>query len=268
MASVFQFFNSTPTLIAFFGAYNVIFALIGYISIVRQLSIRKIGFPWLVLICGLGACMLSEWFQLEMQFKGKSFSEYPLWGLSRYFGAIAPLMWILAAKMFADLVQSRRFRYFGVLLMIVVFGWNAYQSYVVELPACCRTSVRADVLFAAAKAAKVIKADYRGPKRQKVRKVSDCEYYSTRRPVVFSAFSALAWFVRGQSEGAEVGCGMCPYQDDYLFIRVGSGYGKIDEVDSKVYDFVCSIQGLGTEWRLFRRKSTENSGIMIRGRML
>ena len=126
----------------------------------------------------------------------------------------------------------------------------------------------ADVLVAAKRAAKVIKADYRGPARQEKRIYSAHEYYTTRRPVVFSNFAAVAWLLRGQSEGAEAASGWCPYPDDYLFIRVGSGYGRIGKVDPEQYDFVGRIGGVGTEWRLFRRKTTENAGIKVRDKEL
>lgn len=264
MDSLFVYFNSTPVRIALFGAYNVIFAFIAYVSVVRLAVFRRLDRERMLLLLALAVCVGAEWFQLAMQFSKKSFSDYPTWGIPRYFGVIAPLFWIFAAKLLADLLAWRKGRIIVGLSLAAGFGWFAFQAYFCELPAMYREGARADVMAAAKRAAKVIKADYRGPARQEQLKFSVNEYYSTRRPVVFSNFAAVAWLLRGQSEGAEAASGWCPYPDDYLFIRVGSGYGRIGKVDPEKYDFVGSIEGIGTEWRLFRRKTTENNGIKLR----
>lgn len=268
MDSLFAYFNSTPVLIALFGAYNVVIAFAAYASIISLGVRRRFGRGELLLLLVLLACVGGEWLQLSVQMTEGGFSDIPTWGIPRYFGVFAPLVWIFAAQFAADLFACKKTRVIAGLAVAAMFGWFGLQSYFVELPAMYRDGARADVVVAAKRAAKVIKADYRGPSRQTERLFSEIEYYTTRRPVVFSDFAAVAWLLRGQSEGAVAVSGWCPYPDDYLFIRVGSGYGKLGKVDSSQYDFVGSIGGVGTEWRLFRRKTTENNGIKLKDKGL
>ena len=264
MDSLFAYFNSSAPLIAFFGAHNAVMAFVAYASIVWLLLGRRLGREGTLLLVVLAVCVGGEWLQLTLSQKGARFADIPTWGLSRYFGVFAPLVWIFAAKLVVDVFAWRRVRAAVGVLVVGFLGWFAWQAYLVELPAMYRGGARADVMVAAKRAAEVIRADYRGPSRQEELKYSPREYYTVRRPVVFSDFAMVAWLLRGQSEGAQAASGWCPYPDDYLFIRVGSGYGKVGKVDSQQYDFVGSIGGIGTEWRLFRRKTTQNNGIKLR----
>ena len=77
--------------------------------------------------------------------------------------------------------------------------------------------VGALALVAARRITPVILADYKGPRRQSETRRTLAEYFTSRRPVVFGDFSAAAWMVRGQSEGALQGRGLCPYDEDYIF---------------------------------------------------
>jgi len=187
-----------------------------------------------------------------------------LWGFPRYFGVFAPFLWLWTAKCVSDLWNLPKLPVARILCriaLIAALAWVFIVQNIESFRMFYSEGARADVRLAASRISEVIRRDYAGPSRQAGEKYVGAEYFTTRRPVVFGHYGAAAWMVRGQAEGAIEGRvpSICPYPDDYLFIRVGSGYGAIETVDSKVYDYVKSVQGLGYEWRLFRRKTTPHN---------
>ena len=188
-----------------------------------------------------------------------AFGSIDRYGLERYFGAFAPLLWVFCAGLLAKIwfaafrLSAVRWvaRGLVVLFLGAVFGLinvgNRLESY--------GRNAGVDALVAARRVAPIIRRDYAGPRRRPDFKYQLKEYFTSRRPTVFSYFGAPAWVVGGQSEGANHG--NYPYPDDYLFIRIGQGYrGMTERIDPKVYEYVVTVPGNGTIWRLFRRRGT------------
>lgn len=245
--------NCCPYWIMFVGAHFVVYALVAWLVVVSRLSLRRFSrLEWLVFAVFCVAVAL-EWFQLFAD--GFMFGGRNTYGLPRYFGVFAPLLWLWVAKVLSDLwalPRQKSLRFCVRAGIVGALGWLAFSLYWGEVHDFYQVSAVHDVKVAAERVAKVIEKDYRGPRRQEKGNRALHEYFSTRRPVVFSDMSAAAWLVRGQSEGANLRG--CPYLDDYLFIRLGSGYRDIETVDARQYDYVGDVQGDGTQWRLFRRK--------------
>lgn len=252
-----RFFMDRPIAVALGGAHFLIYALPAWAVLLVRLAMGRMGRRELGLFAIFTGALLLEGLQLAVD--GFSFFDGEAWGFPRYFGVFAPLLWLWAAWSLAALwnVSSGWRRGLVRSAVVVALGWVFISQGVMSLEAFYRKGARHDALVAAERIAPTIRDDYRGPKRQAESKRILAEYFTTRRPVVFGDFAAAAWMVRGQSEGAIQGRGLCPYPDDYLFIRVGSGYGGMNTVDSRLYDYVRSVRGgLGAEWRLFRRKTT------------
>ena len=256
-----SFFLDSPVAMLFVGAHFAWYSLAAWATVlVRAVCGRFSRREWL-LFAFFTVALFAEWLQLFVD--GFKFSGANTYGLARYFGVYAPLLWIWAAKSLAwlwtacrsrTLPAARRIAAAGCLGIAAVWlGVVAADSYG-DLADFYRHSATHDVKVAAERIADTIRADYAGPARQEKGNRVIHDYFSTRRPVVFSFMSAAAWQVRGQAEGANMN--RCPYPDDYLFIRVGSGYGSIDRVNPAVYDYVASVEGDGSVWRLFRRKTT------------
>ena len=258
---ILDFFTGSPVPLALAGSHYLCYSLPAWcVLIVRAVSGRFSRREWGLFFVFVG-CVGLEVLQLAVD--GFKFFGEDTWGVPRYFGVFAPLLWLWAAyalsEMWSCAAGWRRIALrCGILLALL---WIVATQDVDGLHAIYRKGARHDAVVAAERVAGIIRRDYAGPKRQKEAKPQMHEYFTTRRPVVFGDFAAAAWMVRGQSEGAIQGKGRCPYPDDYLFVRVGSGYGSIETIDARQYDYVRSVPGgLGTEWRLFRRKTTPHKG--------
>lgn len=256
MQALLEFTLNHPYATMFLGAHYIVYATLAWLVVLmRALGGRFTRREW-ILLAVFGVALLLEWAELMVDhFK---FSGNVTYGLGRYFGTFAPLLWLWAAKALADLWMACASRPAVCRLiqvgLVALLAWMGVEHAVLPLCQVKTDSARYDVECAARAIAPVIKKDYAGPARQTRPNRATSDYFSTRRPVVFSDMSAAAWMVRGQSEGAaQKGC---PYPDDYLFVRVGTGYRNIERIDPKRYDFVASVKGSGTLWRLFRRKTT------------
>lgn len=249
-----SFFLESPPAMVIVGAHFAWYSLVAWaVVLFRAVSGRFTRREW-VLLSAFTLALLVEWAQLAVD--GFKFSGTNTYGLPRYFGVYAPLLWVWAAKCLAELWTLCRRRAAAIALrvsIVAVLGFVAFDAYG-ELADFYLHSATHDVKVAAERIADVIKADYAGPARQEKGNRELHDYFGTRRPVVFSHMAAAAWLVRGQAEGANMN--NCPYPDDYLFVRVGSGYGKADRINPEVYDYVASVKGDDTVWRLFRRKTT------------
>ena len=245
---------------AIVGSHYFYYVIFAFAALLVRIFMRKMRLLECALLAMWFVCMIIEFVQL-MFGGGVSFFGTKTWGLPRYFGVFAPFIWILGSWGLSCIwdwgvrIQNRKFA-LGKCLVAAMLLWMLFCQLFPELRGMYKEGNIPDVQIASRAAARIIRNDYRGPRKQEQPKRRLLEYYTANRPVVFSAFSYVAWLLRGQSEGAQASSGVCPYKDDYLFIRVGSGYGNIETVDSKQYDFVARIPGRGTEWRLFRRKTT------------
>ncbi len=248
--------TTSPAWVAVVSAHYIVYSLPAWAVVAwrcarLRFSRREIA----VLAIFLGALAMEA---AQLAAEGFEFGKRgATWGLPRYFGVFAPLLWLWTAHLLA--VLWGRFKGVrGVAVRIAVLaalGWILAMQNILPLEKYYNGGARKDAVGAARRAARVIRWDYAGPARQERTIPAHSEYITTRRPVVFGDFAAAAWFVRGQSEGALQGYGMCPYECDYLFFRVGTGYGGVAAPDTSNFDFVCKIPGgLGAEWRLFRRK--------------
>lgn len=250
-----------PLGLAIAGAYYLYFAVPAWIVLFARMCLRRLSrLEWLVFAL-FSAFIVLEAFQLSVD---GAFFHRDLWGLARYFGVFAPLLWLWAAKAAAEVwfapVKRRAVRIAlraaiaAAVLYVAVFG------NVVEIANVVENGFGNEAMTAARNVAPKIRADYAGPARQEKVRRSGGEYFTTRRPVVFGNFAAAAWAVRGQSEGADENKvpSLCPYPPDYLFICLGRK-GQTDftvDIDEKKYDYVTGVPGKQTVWGLFRRKAT------------
>ena len=257
MRHVLDFFIGSPIPLAVVGAHFLFYSLLAWcVLLARAVSGRFSVLEWM-LFALFGGCLILESIQLAVG--GFRLFGEETWGFSRYFGVFAPLLWVWAAYAVAEIWSYahgwRRMAARGGVAAALL--WIFVSQNLCSVSAFYNDGARYDAVVAAKRIERTIRCDYAGPRRQKKAKRTLREYYTTLRPVVFGDFAAAAWQVRGQSEGALQGEGKCPYPDDYLFVRVGSGYGGIETVDTRLYDYVRSVRGgLGSEWRLFRRKTT------------
>jgi hypothetical protein len=265
MDALAEFFLGSPTGLALFGAHFLYFALFAWAVVAVRAVRRRMGRAELVVFAVFTAFILLEAVQLAVD---GSFFAREAWGLPRYFGVFAPLLWLWLAKGLADLwtlkaprAAAYALRAAIVLALAYVFaGENVWPVSDELLHGNGR-----EALTAARNIAPVIRADYKGPRRQRkaVRQANN-EYFQSRRPVVFGSFGAAAWAVRGQSEGAIQtvtrrglsGKSLCPYPPDYVFLCLGRE-GESDfevDLDEKKFAFVGGVRGMKTVWGLFRRK--------------
>lgn len=286
-----------PLLIALFGAHFVLFSLVAWGAWLTRVartdaSRREYGAFGLF----LGALVLEA---AQLAVDGYSLFGTRTWGLSRYYGVFAPVLWIWLAWALAALWRlkgrSALLRYGVRGLILAGLGYLLIFQNILVLKRDYANGTRDDAYYVAQKAAKIIRRDYAGPARQTefVRELG--EYYTTRRPVVFSDMSILAWVLRGQSEGSAQGYGRAPYTNDYLFVRAGKGYGYSNQVESvtyesqilpaekgqpkrlsftlsqksrdylsKTYDFLGTIKGLPQKMRDPRKKGPESHWLLFR----
>lgn len=255
---VLDFFMGSPIALAVAGSHFLCYSLPAWcVLLVRAVSGRFSRREWALFALFAGFLVL-EFVQLAVD--GFKFLGDETLGVPRYFGVFAPLLWIWAAYALSEMWGWCKTLWRRIALrcgIVAALVWVVATQDINGLYALYRKGARWDAAVAAERVSWVIRRDYAGPRRQGTVRREMHEYFTTRRPVVFGDFSAAAWKIRGQSEGAIQGEGRCPYPDDYLFVRVGSGYGKIETIDARQYDYVTSIRGgLDTEWRLFRRKTT------------
>ena len=265
MDALMDFFLGKPLGLAIFGAHFLYFALFAW-AVVAVRAIRlRMGRAELVVFAVFTSFIVVEAVQLAVD---GSFFRHETWGLPRYFGVFAPLLWLWLAKGLADLwtlkaprAASLALRTAVVLaLAYVLVGENALPVSDELLHGNGR-----EAMTAAQNIAPTILADYKGPRLQKTvaRQVKN-EYFQARRPVVFGNFGAAAWAVRGQSEGAVqtitprglAGKSRCPYPPDYVFLCLGRE-GETDfevDLDESRFEFVKGARGMKTVWGLFRRK--------------
>ena len=256
MAWLFSVLTGEPWLLAFVGAHFILYSIPAWgIVLGRLATLRLRGREALVLAVFVGSLAL-EIFQLCAE-RGESFTRRELWGLGRYFGAMAPLLWLWLAAGLGWLWG--RFR--GAAAWLVRLAVVAGLGYLfVAQTATMLYDFHVDKedsgvdAWAAAKAvAPIIRQDYKGPARGTFRKTPG-EYHSSRRPVVFSQWEAAAWEVRGASEGPNR---RFPGKEDYVFARVGEGYYGKTDFSSKEYEPVARVEGTSYYWVLLRRRNTQ-----------
>ncbi len=269
MEALVGYFQSAPLPLSLAGAYWLPYAALAWAAILVRVftgCFRKI--EW-ALLAVFAASVLIEAIQLAVD--GFKFSGESTWGLPRYFGVFAPLFWVWSAYALSWLWSASAnplVRNACRIAIVAAIGWLAVFPGIIETAGLYAGGARADVETATAKIAKIIKADYAGPSRQSEAKRTMKEYFTTRRPVVFGDFSAAAWAVRGQSEGAAQGFGLCPYEPDYVCFRLyDGGYRSPEERFVRNprragdYEYLGSvhggeIEGERTSWRIYRRRAT------------
>ena len=261
MESLLNTFMGNPLGLALAGAHYLHFALPAWVVLVARMLRRRLSrLEWIVFAIFSTLIVLEA---IELSVDG-SFLHHELWGVARYFGVFAPLLWLWAAKAAADIwfapVGSRAVR---VALRVAVAAGLLYVAVfgnVLSIADVLANGSGREAMAAARNVAPKIRADYAGPARQGVVRRVGNEYFTARRPVVFGPFAAAAWAVRGQSEGAieNMTPSRCPYRPDYLFVCLGRR-GQTDftvDIDEKLYDYVTGVPGKKTVWGLFRRKTT------------
>ncbi len=252
MTEFVDFFLSQKTPHILVGAHFLLYALLAWIMIAvccaqRNMTREK----WLLLSFFMGYVALEC---LQLGFDGY-FRRQGTMGLARYIGVFSPLLWVWAAWALIQLWYVKggaTWKWSCRLAVVVSVGWVLLSEEIGGVKSLYNDGVRLDVERAAANVVPIIKADYAGPMRQAESNKVLGDYFSTRRPVVFSDIAAAAWALRGQSEGAVQDSGLCPYPPDYLFFRLVNGYGRT--ADMRKYDIVTAVPGIGTQWLLLRRK--------------
>lgn len=270
MDQIIAVLQGIPLAVVFFGAHYLLYSLVAWPVLVGRAACGRFARRETALFAFFAGFLLLEWLQLFVD--GFKFFGDDVYGLPRYFGTFAPLLWLWLAKVLSCLWTMPRNRIARIAVRVAVvlgLGWVLVAQNLEVIANAYRFSAMADSEIAAVAAAEIIRADYAGPARQKVAKRTENEYYTTRRPVVFSDFSGLAaWKVRGQSEGPNFK--NCPYQPDYVFRRATvdpkKGTASVDLGNRKDLEFIQTVRGLGglgpefdpdgqgSVWFLFRRK--------------
>ena len=270
MERIFLFLQGWPLSVLLIGAHFILYSVVAWPVLIGRAVCGRFTRRETAVFAFFAGFLFLEWFQLTVD--GFHFLGRDVRGLPRYFGTFAPFLWLWFAKALAVLwACSRRrvvcicVRAAVVLVLVALFVTQG----VLALADAYRSGARADAEIAATAAAEIIRADYAGPARQEKRRRASHEYFTTRRPVVFSDFSGLAaWKTGGQSEGANFG--HCPYPPDYVFRRASidpeRGTASVDLKNRKNYELVKIVRGLeglgprfdpdgqGSVWMLFRRK--------------
>lgn len=120
----------------------------------------------------------------------------------RYFGPVAPLLWLWTAYGLVWLWQWRKdgwrwfFRLLAIAFLLEVAGYEGGKKFVKEY----RRGAARDALVAGEAMAPLIRADYQGPARHSTFRYVSREYYTSRRPVVLGPYAAAAWAVRGYGD--------------------------------------------------------------------
>ncbi|MGN0854741.1 MAG: hypothetical protein ACI4R9_04395 [Kiritimatiellia bacterium] len=264
MGAIYDFLVGTPVGIAGFGAHFLYLSIPAWLVVCARAARRRMSRMELTVFGAFVALVAMEAFQLSVD---GAFFKRELWGLQRYFGVFAPLLWLFLAKGAADLWGQRRFPALRPVvraaLCLAALYVLVFENFI-PVRKALQNGYGREALTAAAKIAPVIRADYQGPRTQ-----SDCvrtlaEYFQPARPVVYGNFAAAAWAVRGQSEGAYEtltrqgggGRSRCPYPPDYVFLCLGLEGESDFSVDlaEDEFEFVSGVKGMKTVWGLFRRK--------------
>jgi len=251
-----DYFMRHPLPLALLGAYFIPFAMVAYAVVACRMMSLKARRAELCLFMLFVVLVAVEYVQLAST--GRSFaSNADCFGLSRYFGVLAPFLWIFAAKGAAFLWSHPHMAVsrVGKVVLIVALGFLVWKENITEV-VNYKTKLNAhDTEVAVANLAPIILDDYTGPIRQRDFKRSHNEYFTGLRPVVACPFGAAGWAVRGdhcQTTGME-----SPYPEDYLCYPLGSSFAGITNIDVRVYKYIASVPGgLGTKWMLFRRRTT------------
>lgn len=256
--------SENPWSMAFLWAHFLPYILLaGGVVLIRgvrlRLSRKELGLVGIFL-----SCIFAEIIMLcygNKMFIG-SFSRIDKYGLDRYFGTFSPFAWIFTAYLLARawFVKTQRVILRGLArgIIILFLGFILFEVSIHNFMKHYRVSGGRDAMEAARRIAPVIRKDYSGPDRYPNFQYQRNEYFTSRRPVVFSYFGAAAWLTGGQSEGANLD--NYPYPEDYLFIRVGQGYKQMTErIDPTKYEYMASVRGTYCLWRLFRRKGTPHN---------
>lgn len=245
-----------PLKIALFDAHFMPYWALAILVIAVRLLSRRFRSREGLLLLLFGSLMALEFVQLfatHHTFCGTSGYGYP-----RYFGVLSPFLWIFAASALAALWGRRggwlRGSLRAVLLLVLVCGLFFFNFIQIGRSRIAGTAY--DTAVAVARILPVIKADYKGPPRQKTYVRAWHEYYTGRRPLIACPYGAAGWEIRGDSCGAtSEKREICPYPEDYLFFPLNSGYLGITNLDERVYTCVTKVPGgEGTIWGLFRRR--------------
>lgn len=253
LTRMFELARTSPVFVALFGAHFPFYAALAWLVLAVRLVLWKKMSPCERALAGIWfGCLALEAAQVFYSKRVTSADE--TWGLLRYFGTFAPLLWLWLAKLLADVWKTH---WAAKAVIVAALSWFAVQVSYGHVAQIYQQLTRQDVASAARRIARTIQRDYAGPRQQEKAIRTPNEYFTTARPVVFSDFGYAAWLVGGQSEGAIPGSGLSPYPDDYLFFRTSTGYGGRRAIDPKVYELVTTIHSsVGCEWRLYRRKTT------------
>lgn len=167
----------------------------------------------------------------------------------RYFGPVAPLLWLWTAYGLVWLWQWRKdgwrwlFRLLVIAFLLEVAGYEGGKKLVKEY----RRGAARDALVAGEAMAPLIRADYQGPARHSMFRYVSHEYYTSRRPVVLGPYAAAAWAVRGHGDLTDFGY---PLPEDYRAERVDDHFKEPSPIH---YRFVGEVFGTRYPWRLYRR---------------
>ncbi len=209
-------------------------------------------------MAAFAVCIAAEVFQLSAEAGACSFGAREHWSLSRYFGVFGPMLWIWAAIGLRILWQlpQKRLRLLGRAFAVV---WPVVLLFWLTVPAFEGQQAQGqepDCWQAAKRAARTVKMTWKGPSRDRAFVASLGEYHTARRPACFDDLAALAWWTKGQSEGANLG--LYPRPPDYLFLGEKTGYrGTESDYDPSDYEFVGAFRGTQTEYGLFKRKEKD-----------
>lgn len=241
---------------AFFGIHYLPFVIPAAVVLLARIVLGKVTKAELLVLGLVLLSLLAEALQLTLtneQYKRGDEVLTVTW--ERYFGVLAPILWLWTAHGLVALwtVARRPLVRWGVrLVLVAALGWSVVSG-IVYLVKEYRVGAGEDARVAAEAIAPVIKADYKGPARYENFAYQLHEYYTARRPVVVSFWGCAGWAVRGQSQGVAPGY---PNREDYLFARVDSRYrrglGRELELDPTLR-FVREVQGTRFAWRLYRR---------------
>ena len=253
MTALFEILTQNRWLLALAGAHFVLYAIPAWGIVAWRAVRRRLTGAEAVVLVSFAGCVVLEIIQLSLNAR-KLFGTGSLWGYARYFGSLAPLLWIWVAAALAALwrLGHKRVRLAARVAVVAALGYLFYGQNLCYFRDQAEMGPGEDAWVAARKIAPVIKRDYKGPPRRPRFRHTGVEYFSARRPVVFSNIGAAAWEVRGACEGPRPG--KYPYREDYLFMRVGEGYNGKTTFKKSDYDFVAQVDGIFSEWVLLRRK--------------
>lgn len=245
-----------PWSLILLGSQFTPFAVAAYVAIACLALRSKLGFLRLGLLAVFGVFMMLEYMQLSST--GRSFAAgADVSGYPRYFGALAPLLWIFAAcgAAYFWTHSNPNVNVLGRVALVAALGWVVFKANLGQI-IDYKTKIQShDTEVAVAQLAPKILEDYLGPREQHEFKRSPNEYYTGLRPVVSCPFGAAGWAVRG--DHCRVTGAKCPYREDYLCFPLGSRYAGITNIDVRIYKYITSVPGgLGTQWMLFRRRLT------------